>query len=90
MLINVGVTMDPAVLFSILGYSGLTVALNISGTKIVFQRDETETQEEEEGGHLLMDSEETTLNLEVIHHEPLEELVEHRQAVSQASIRSHG
>ena len=37
-----------------------------------------------------MESEEATLNLEVVCHEPLEELVQHRQGVGHASIRCHG
>ena len=37
-----------------------------------------------------MESKETAFNLEVVCHEPLEELVQHRQGVGHASIRCHG
>ena len=37
-----------------------------------------------------MESEEAAFNLEVVRHEPLEELVQHRQGVGHASIRCHG
>ena len=36
-----------------------------------------------------MESEEAAFNLEVVCHEPLEELVQHGQGICQASIRSH-
>ena len=36
-----------------------------------------------------MESEEAALDLEVVCHEPLEELVQHGQGICQASIRSH-
>ena len=36
-----------------------------------------------------MESEEAALNLEVVCHEPLEELVQNGQGICQASIRSH-
>ena len=37
-----------------------------------------------------MESEEAAFNLEVVRHEPLEELVQHGQGVGHASIRCHG
>ena len=55
----------------------------------VLYRDEQQPDENKERGDFLVESEQKSLNLEVIVHEPLEDLPEQRQRMSQAPVRSH-
>ena len=62
---------------------------NCLGIQKVLNGDEDDTNENQERSPLVVESEQSTLNPEVIHHEPLEDLVQHGQGIDEAAIRRH-
>ena len=55
----------------------------------VLDRDEQQADQNQERGDFLVETEEKSFNLEVIVHEPLEDLPEKGQRMGQTSIWSH-
>ena len=55
----------------------------------VLDGDEQQADQNKDRGDFLVESEEKSFNLQVIVHEPLEDLPEKRQRMGQAPVRSH-
>ena len=87
MWLNVGVAVHPAKLFRV----GVAIFFADDGPAVekVLDRDEQKSDQNEDRGDFLVKSEEKSFNLEVIAHEPLEDLPEKGQRMGQAPVRSH-
>ena len=85
--LDVGVAVHPAEL------SGVGAAIFLAdyrpAVQEVLDRDEQQADQNQERGDFLVESEEKSFNLEMIVHEPLEDLPEKGQRVGQAPVRSH-
>ena len=79
--------MHPTELFGV-GIS-ITMADDRPAVQKVLDGDEQQADQNKDRGDFLVESEEKSFNLEVIVHEPLEDLSEKRQRMGQAPVRSH-
>ena len=79
--------MHPTELFGV--GIGIIFAYDRPAVQKVLDGDEQQADQNKDRGDFLVESEEKSLNLEVIVHEPLEDLPEKWQRMSQTPVRSH-